>query len=79
MRLMIWNKFLMGFPSNPQMTKKEICHHLDLKVVQLILFKNIINFKFSVYFKKPKAHKKKKLKKFLKFQSQRKQIKIKGK
>jgi hypothetical protein len=26
---MIWNKFPMGVTNNPQMTKKEVCHHLD--------------------------------------------------
>jgi hypothetical protein len=30
--LMVWNKFLMGVVSNPQMTKKEVCQHLGLKV-----------------------------------------------
>jgi hypothetical protein len=38
MRLMIWNKFLMGVASNPQMTKKEICHHLDLTFSELHTF-----------------------------------------
>ncbi len=32
MRLMMWNRFLAGVASNPHMTKKEVCHHLGLKV-----------------------------------------------
>jgi hypothetical protein len=79
MRSMIWNKFLMGVASNPQMTKKEVCHHLDLKVGTINSIQKHYKLQSPFYFNKPKAHKKKKLKKFLKFQSQRKQIKIKGK
>ncbi len=32
MRLMMQNRFLAGVASNPHMTKKEVCHHLGLKV-----------------------------------------------
>jgi len=32
LRLMMWNKFLSGVANNPRMTKKEIFHHLGLKV-----------------------------------------------
>ena len=28
----MWNKYLVGIASNPNMTKKEVCHHLALKI-----------------------------------------------
>jgi hypothetical protein len=59
MRLMMWNRFLAGVVSNPHMTKKEVCHHLGLKVGTI---NSIQHYKLQspFYFKKPKAHRKQK-------------------
>ncbi len=46
----------MGVSNNLQMTKKKFVITQVKKLVQLIPFKNIINFS-PFYFKKPKAHK----------------------
>ncbi len=57
---MIWNRYLMGVANNPQMTKKEVCQHLDLKVGTINSIQKDYKLQSRFYFKKPKAHKKKK-------------------
>jgi predicted acylesterase/phospholipase RssA len=59
MRLMIWNRFLMGVASNPQMTKKEVCHQSGLKVATINSIQQYYKLSGPFYFKKRKAHKKK--------------------
>ncbi len=59
MRLMIWNRFLAGVASNPHMTKKEVCHHLGLKVGTINSIQQHYKLQSPFYFKKPKAHRKK--------------------
>jgi DNA polymerase II small subunit/DNA polymerase delta subunit B len=60
MRLMMWNRFLAGVASNPHMTKKEVCHHLGLKVGTINSIQQYYKLQSPFYFKKPKAHRKKK-------------------
>jgi hypothetical protein len=60
MRLMIWNRFLAGVASNPHMTKKEVSHHLGLKVGTINSIQQHYKLQSPFYFKKPKAHRKKK-------------------
>jgi hypothetical protein len=60
MRLMMWNRFLAGVASNPHMTKKEVCHHLGLKVGTINSIQQHYKLESPFYFKKPKAHRKKK-------------------
>jgi hypothetical protein len=57
---MIWNRFLAGVASNPHMTKKEVCHHLGLKVGAINSIQQYYKLQSPFYFKKPKAHRKKK-------------------
>jgi hypothetical protein len=59
MRLMIWNKFLVGVASNPNMTKKEVCNHLGLKVGTINSIQQHYKLQSPFYFSKPKAQKKK--------------------
>ena len=62
MRLMIWKRFLTGVAGNPYMTKKEICHHLGLKVGTINSIQLITNFKvrFTIisrkYAERPKRY-----------------------
>jgi hypothetical protein len=42
MRLMMWNKFLLGKANNPEMTKKQICEQMGLKVGTINSIQNII-------------------------------------
>ncbi len=60
MRLMMWNRFLAGVASNPHMTKKEVCHHLGLKVGTTNSIQQHYKLQSPFYFNKPKTHKKKK-------------------
>jgi len=60
MRLMMWNRFLAGVASNPHMTKKEVFHHLGLKVGTINSIQQNYKLQSPFYFKKPKAHRKKK-------------------
>ncbi len=55
----MWNRFLIGVANNPQMTKKEVCQHLDLKVGTINSIQKHYKLQSPFYFKKPKAHKKK--------------------
>jgi hypothetical protein len=59
MRLMMWNKFLSGVANNPQMTKKEVCHHLGLKAGTIKSIQQHYKLQSPFYFKKPKVHRKK--------------------
>jgi hypothetical protein len=59
MRLMIWNRFLAGVASNPHMTKKEVCHHLGLKVGTINSIQQHYKLQSPFYFKKLKAYRKK--------------------
>jgi hypothetical protein len=56
---MIWNKFLVGVASNPNMTKKEVCNHLGLKVGTINSIQQHYKLQSPFYFNKPKAQKKK--------------------
>ncbi len=58
---MIWNKFLSGAVNNPQMTKKEICHHLGLKVGTINSIQQHYRLQSPFYFEKQKIHRKKNL------------------
>ena len=60
MRLMMWKKYLSGVGNNPNMTKKEICTHLGLKVGTINSIQQYYKLQSPFYYKKPKAHKKKK-------------------
>ena len=60
MRLMMWKKYLSGVRNNPNMTKKEICTHLGLKVGTINSIQQHYKLQSPFYYKKPKAHKKKK-------------------
>jgi hypothetical protein len=60
MRLIMWNRFLASVASNPHMTKKEVCHHLGLKVGTINSIQQHYKLESPFYFKKPKAHRKKK-------------------
>ena len=60
MRLTMWNRFLVGVASNPHMTKKELCHHLGLIVGTINSIQQHYKLQGPFYFKKPKAHRKKK-------------------
>jgi len=55
----MWNKFLSGVINNPKMTKKEICHHLGLKVGSINSIQQHYKLQSPFYFKKPKIHRKK--------------------
>jgi hypothetical protein len=59
MRLMMWSRFLSGIANNPNMTKKEICHHLGLKVGTINSIQQHYKLQSPFYFKKPKTYKKK--------------------
>jgi hypothetical protein len=59
MRLMIWNRFLAGVASNPNMTKKEVCHHLGLKVGTINSIQQYYKLQSPFYYKKPQKHRKK--------------------
>jgi hypothetical protein len=61
MRLMMWNRFLSGIVNNPQITKKEICHHLGLKVGKINSIQQYYRLQSPFYFKKQKIHRKKNL------------------
>jgi hypothetical protein len=56
MRLMMWNKFLSGVANNPQITKKEICHHLGLKAGTINSIQQNYKLQSPFYFKKPKNY-----------------------
>jgi hypothetical protein len=56
----MWNRFLAGVASNPHMTNKEVCHHLGLKVGTINSIQQHYKLQSPFYFKKPKAHRKKK-------------------
>ncbi len=56
----MWSRFLAGVASNPHMTKKEVCHHLGLKVGTINSIQQHYKLQSPFYFKKPKAHRKKK-------------------
>jgi hypothetical protein len=58
MRLIMWNKFLSGVANNPHMTKRQICHHLGLKVGTINSIQQHYKLSSPFYFKKPKPHKK---------------------
>lgn len=60
MRLMIWQKFLLGIASNPNMTKKEVCNHIGLKVGTINSIQQHYKLQSPFYYRKPKNHKKKK-------------------
>jgi vesicle coat complex subunit len=55
----MWNKFLSGVANNPQMTKKEICHHLRLKFGTINSIQRHYKLQSPFYFKKQRVHKKK--------------------
>jgi hypothetical protein len=54
MRLLTWNKYLMGITNNPQMTKKEICDHLGLKVGTINSIQKHYKLQSPFYFNEPK-------------------------
>lgn len=56
MRLSIWKKFLSGVANNPNMTKKEICYHLGLKVGTINSIQQHYKLQSPFYYKKPKIH-----------------------
>ncbi len=56
---MMRNKFLSGKANNPEMTKKQICEQMGLKVGTINSNQNHYNIISSFYYKKPKVHKKK--------------------
>ena len=60
MRLIIWKKFLLGVASNPNMTKKEVCHHMCLKVGTINSIQHHYKLQSPFYYSKPKKHLKKK-------------------
>lgn len=49
MRLIMYNTFLSGVANNPQITKKQVCHHLGLKV-SAINSSQQHNYKLSISF-----------------------------
>jgi hypothetical protein len=55
----MWNRFLAGVASNPHMTKKEVCHHLGLKVGTINSIQQHYKLQSPFYFIKPKAYRKK--------------------
>jgi hypothetical protein len=54
MRLLTWNKYLLGIANNPQMTKKEVCDHLGLKVGTINSIQKHYKLQSPFYFNKPK-------------------------
>ena len=54
MQLIIWKKFLLGVASNPNMTKKEVCHHLGLKVGTINSIQHHYKLQSPYYYSKPK-------------------------
>ncbi len=62
MRLMMWNRFLAGVASNHHMTKKEVCHHLGLKVGTINSIQQHYKHYKSLLFQKAKSSQKEKTK-----------------
>ena len=58
MRLLIWKQFLLGVASNPNMTKKEICNHLGLKVGTIKSIQQYYKLQSPFYYNKPKTRRK---------------------
>jgi hypothetical protein len=73
----MWNKFLSGVANNPQMTNKEVCHHMGLKAGTINSIQQHYKLQSPFYFKKPKVHRKKTSEQTNEVVKRRKQIRTK--
>ena len=62
MRLMMWKRYLSGVGSNPHITKKEVCHHLGLKIGTINSIQQYYKLQSLFYCNKPKRRVKRKTK-----------------
>ena len=53
------NRFLAGVVNNPNMTNKEVCHHLGLKIGTINSIQQHYKLQSPFYFKRPKSQKEK--------------------
>jgi len=79
MRLTMWKRFLSGVVNNPNMTKKEICYHLGLKVGTINSIQQHYKLQSPFYYKKPKMYTKKSIKSKKKKSNNDIQESVKGK
>ncbi len=59
MRLLTWQKYLLGLANNPQLNKKEVCDQLGLRVGTINSIQKHYKLQSPFYFKKAKKHSKK--------------------